>query len=136
MEQQRKETISIDYDLTIVGHDNKPLQGALDVVSALAKQYKIILYTARNAKATAEAVEWYRKNNIFLSGINTNPEQEAWTNSYKCSSDLYIDDKAVGAPLDANRCLDWKKTEEWLIKNKWLSKSVLNTLEDKLKNKL
>lgn len=123
-------TVALDFDLTVVDKNDKTLKGAVEVIKRLAKEYKIILYTARDAKRTAEAVEWYHANGIFLHGININPEQEAWTNSYKCSADLYIDDRVVGAFLDSNKCIDWNKTEKWLIENKWLKPSGL---VDKLK---
>lgn len=128
-----EKTIAVDFDLTVVDAKDNTLPGAAEILRELAKNHKIILYTARDSKRTAEAVEWYRRRNIFLSGININPEQESWTNSNKCSADLYIDDRVVGAYLTEDNCLDWAKTEQWLIKNKWLFKAVYKTLESKLK---
>ena len=59
---------------------------------------------------------------IFLSGINSDPEQLEWTKSPKCYANIYIDDAALGVPLKSvegfkRRCVDWNEVHKYLIRN-------------------
>jgi len=114
--------IAIDFDGTCVAHDF-PNIGA-DIGSAkhlrelIRRGHKLILYTMRSdithvtsndpnihketGNYLSQAVQWFKDNNIELYGTNKNPEQNSWTTSPKPYADIYIDDKAVWAPLIEN----------------------------------
>ena len=72
----------------------------------------------RSDKFLDGAVNWFKDKDIPLFGINTNPTQNAWTNSPKAYGHLYIDDAALGVPLiydGTNRpYVDWLKVRELL----------------------
>lgn len=114
--------IAVDFDATVVefaypdvGKDIGAQPVLRDLVS---KGHKIILYTMRSGKELADAVEWYRKNDIVLYGIQQNPEQRRWTDSPKCHADLYIDDCALGCPITrigkSRGYVDWVRVREIL----------------------
>ena len=95
--------IAIDFDGTCVTHDYPRIGkdiGAQPVLRKLvAAGHKLILYTMRCGEDLREAVNWFKKNNIPLYGINENPDQKAWTSSPKVYANLYIDDAALGCPV-------------------------------------
>lgn len=70
-----------------------------------------------------DAVNWFKENEIPLYGIQTNPTQHTWTTSPKAYAHLYIDDAALGIPLEyivqSQRIdrpfVNWKKVKEMLI---------------------
>jgi len=118
--------IGLDFDGTVVAHDGafstgEELDGAVatlrwltDVVGA-----KVSLFTMRSGKDLEEAVRWFSNRGIILYGVNHTPGQDKWTTSPKAYADLYIDDRGLGMPLDADLNVDWGKTRElieaWLI---------------------
>jgi hypothetical protein len=67
------------------------------------------------------ALSWFKRNDIPLYGVQTNPTQSKWTSSNKCYAHLYIDDAGLGIPLLTNKLLsdrpfvNWVKVEELLI---------------------
>lgn len=113
--------IAVDFDGTVVDHcfpdigSNVPY--ATQCLKGLQNQgHKLILWTMRsnNPKGNFldDAVDWYKKNEIKLFGINNNPEQISWTNSPKAYAQIYIDDAAFNAPLIKpvgfhRHCMDW-----------------------------
>lgn len=134
--------IGIDFDGTCVTHEfprvGKDI-GAVPVLKRIIESdNKLVLFTMRsnfigevgpignkgNGKYLDDAVNWFKKNDIPLWGIQTNPEQSLWTSSPKAYCDLYIDDAALGCPLIYNinyggtPFVDWKTVEEMLIKMK------------------
>jgi|TARA_R110000782_G_scaffold270273_1_gene370186 hypothetical protein len=130
--------ILLDFDGTCTTHDFPNIGkdiGSVPVLKRLVENgHKIILFTMRsdrlffmvNGKSRntlSEAVEWFKKNEIPLYGINTNPTQKEWTDSPKAYGQLIIDDIGLGTPLMYNTKLsqkpfvDWGKTEEWLENN-------------------
>lgn len=46
-----------------------------------------------------DAVNWFKKNEIPLYGIQKNPTQHTWTTSPKAYGNYMIDDSALGCPL-------------------------------------
>ena len=116
--------IAIDFDGTCVTHDYPYMGsdiGAVPVLKELADAgYRLVLHTMRSGKLEKEAVQWFKKNDIPLFGINSNPEQKSWTASPKVYADLYIDDAALGVPLTTSQTsvrpyVDWVKVREWLV---------------------
>ncbi len=116
--------IAVDFDGTCVTHEYPYLGldiGAQPVLRELVEQgHNLILYTMRSGKLEKEAVEWFKKNDIPLYAVNSNPTQKKWTKSIKVHADVYIDDAALGCPLihsmNASRpYVDWAKVREWLV---------------------
>lgn len=116
--------IAVDFDGTCVDHRYPEIgpeaPGAVDTLRKLNNtKHKLILWTMRSGKELQEAVDWFKKNNIVLFGIQNNPTQSTWTSSPKCFANIYIDDAALGAPLItipgfARPCVDWSKVKEYM----------------------
>ena len=72
----------------------------------------------RSGKELEEAVEWFKKNEIPLYGVNKNPSQASWTSSPKVYAHMYIDDAALGIslvePLNKRPYVDWEEIEQIL----------------------
>jgi len=111
--------IAVDFDGTCVDHQfpavGPDVPGAVECLQNLdADGHQIFLYTMRSGEFLEMAVAWFRKHDIYLSGINSDPGQTGWTDSPKCYAEIYIDDAAFGAPLIEvdgfeRKCLDWGK---------------------------
>lgn len=115
--------IGVDFDGTMVTHRypeiGTPLENAVETLHRLIEAgHKIILYTMRSEERLADAVEYMEDNDIKLFGVNENPTQHHWTKSRKIFCNLYIDDAALGVPLDAEAtgrpCVDWYEVEKKL----------------------
>ncbi len=114
--------IAIDFDGTVVTHEYPRIGedvGAVPVLRAMAsKGHQLILFTMRSGDELQQAVDWFTANGIPLWGINTNPDQKAWTNSPKAYAQLYIDDAALGCPLivpgSGRPYVDWSEVKKRL----------------------
>lgn len=98
-----KHVIAVDFDGTCVEHKYPRVgQDAPDAVRVLRKLVEngnqLILWTMRDGIQLSEAVEWFKKKNIPLWGIQRNPTQDSWTGSPKAYAQIYIDDAALGCP--------------------------------------
>lgn len=117
--------IAIDFDGTCVTHEFPAIGNSIGAVEVLKKlidhNHQLVLFTMRSGVSLHEAVEWFKKNDIQLYGIQYNPTQTSWTSSNKCYAHLYIDDAALGCPLifDESRCIrpfvDWLEVYKILI---------------------
>lgn len=112
--------ICIDFDGTCVTHEfprvGKDI-GAAPVLKKLVENgHNLILFTMRSNRADSnyiqdptisnvqgnfldDAIDWFKRNDIPLYGIQSNPTQKEWTTSPKAYGQLYIDDAAFGCPL-------------------------------------
>lgn len=132
--------IAVDFDGTCVTHEFPEVGkdiGAQRVLKRLVeKGHRLILWTMRNNCANNtgyaeevpeihngnhldDAVEWFKRNEIPLYGIQRNPTQDTWTKSPKAYAQLYIDDAALGCPLiypgfGVRPYVDWYKVELFL----------------------
>lgn len=116
--------IVIDFDGTCVTHDYPRIGrdiGSVPVLKRLvANEHQLILFTMRSDKQLQDAVDWFRRNNIPLHGVQINPDQKRWTSSPKAYGQLIIDDASLGAPLKmdlklSNRAfIEWNQVEDWL----------------------
>ena len=113
--EEEQRTISIDFDGVI--HDDalgwhdgtiygEPIPGSLESIKKLAKDYKLVLFTAKakpdrplvNSKTGIELIwEWLEKYEVKDCFLEITAEKP------RCL--FYIDDKAI-------RFIDWKKTLE------------------------
>ena len=96
--------IGIDFDGTIVEHMypeiGTPVPGALETMKDLIQQgHKIILWTMRSGDKLQTAVDYLTAAGIELYGVNMNPDQH-WSTSPKAYCHVYIDDAALGCPLE------------------------------------
>ena len=122
--------ICVDFDGTCVKHTTPlsskvTIDGSVEVLRELVDAgHHLILFTMRSNKNNIlyldEAVQWFKDNEIELSGIQKNPMQWKWTSSPKAYGSLYIDDAALGCPLlqgdsDKRPYVDWIKIRELLI---------------------
>ncbi|WP_211206674.1 MULTISPECIES: hypothetical protein [Vitreoscilla] len=107
------QTILLDFDGTCVahqyprvGHDIGAQQVLRDVV---ANGHQLILFTMRSPmNYLDDALAWFAQNGIVLYGIQTHPEQSAWTASPKAYGNIIIDDTMLGAKLIDGLYLDWQ----------------------------
>lgn len=109
--------IAVDFDGTCVDHRYPDIgpeaPGAVrTMLDLIHNGHQLILWTMRSGEALDAAVEWFKRNDIDLFGVQSDPEQSGWTASPKCYAHIYIDDAAFGAPLVllAGRkrpCIDW-----------------------------
>lgn len=135
--------IVLDFDGTVVTHEFPNIGkdiGAVPVLKELvANGHNLILFTMRSdvenpisddetiipkgGKYLTEAVEWFKKHDIPLYGIQRNPKQDNWTHSPKAYGQIIIDDSALGCPLtfgypviDKIRpFVDWVKVRKWFV---------------------
>jgi hypothetical protein len=118
--------IAVDFDGTCVSHEYPEIGRAIGAVSVLKELiiegHELILYTMRSGIGLHNALQWFIENEIRLYGVQFNPTQASWTSSNKCYAQLYIDDAALGCPLEfpmdgKKPYVDWKKVRKILVKN-------------------
>lgn len=121
--------IAVDFDGTCVTHEYPKIGrdiGAVPVLIELCKNgHQLILWTMRDGPELKDAIKWFEKNEIPLIGVNKHPTQHKWTQTPKCSANLYIDDLNLGCPLKresfAERMfVDWEVVRQYLVQNKIL----------------
>ena len=138
--------IAVDFDGTCVTHEfpyvGKEI-GAAEVLKELTdKGHKIILFTMRSHPneinqnrtidgniisndALQDAIDWFKKHDIPLFGVNENPTQKDWSSSPKPYAHIYIDDAALGVPLKHDFLSD-RPYVDWDIVRYYLhAKSIL-----------
>lgn len=128
LEQGNKKgiVIGVDFDGTCVTHDFPYVGKDIGSVPVLKRMCEsgnmLVLWTMRCDKFLADAVNWFKENEIPLWGIQTNPLQSSWTSSPKAYCEIYIDDAALGCPLKYDKSIstrgfvDWEEVESILEK--------------------
>ena len=115
--------IAIDFDGTIVEHKypaiGAPIKGAIDTIKELqARGHRIILWTMRSGRELENAVIYLQENGITPWGVNQNHEQD-WSDSPKAYAQVYIDDAALGCPLEKKGSdrpmVYWPRVREHLV---------------------
>jgi len=96
-----RKTIAVDFDGVIAdysegfkgrGRFGMPIEGASKFLKKLRDDgWKIIIWTARDE--LGQVRQYLESNDIPFDHINDNPDQI--TNSRKCVSDIYLDDRGV-----------------------------------------
>ena len=117
-------SICIDFDGSVVRHRypdvGEELPHCVRVLQRLQDAgINLILFTMRSGPELADAERWFLERGIRLYGVNRNPTQDAWTTSPKAYAQLYIDDAALGCPLQffgkgERPAVDWSIVEEYL----------------------
>jgi hypothetical protein len=116
-------TCAIDFDGTCVTNENFPGVGkdigAVPVLQKIvANGNRIILNTRRFGISLKNAEKWFKDNNIELYAVNKSPNNN--TGSPKIDADIFIDDKALGAPLKFPK--DKKPYINWILASALLRK--------------
>lgn len=110
--------IAVDFDGTLVRHDfpriGSEAPNAFKVLRKLQEGgHKLILLTMRSEKYLQDAVDFCMERGVRFWAVNNNPEQCSWTSSPKVYAQLYIDDMALGVPMN-DGTVDWYVVEQWL----------------------
>lgn len=115
--------VAVDFDGTLVRHEYPGIGPALDgavetIVWLQALGVRIALWTMRSGKELDEAVAWMEAHGIRPNAVNINPAQQSWTQSPKLYAHRYIDDAAIGCPLDKDGGVYWPSVraelEAWI----------------------
>ncbi len=110
--------IAIDFDNTVV-KPKRPMMGeelphCVDVLKKLIGcGHHLILLTMRSGIRLEHAIQWFTDRDIYLWGVNGNPDQHIWTKSAKIHANLYIDDCSLGCPLEDGN-VDWILVDQYL----------------------
>lgn len=131
--------ICIDFDGTCVAHEFPQIGkdiGAIPVLKELVDAgHKLILFTMRSDRKVkkkkdgetivveenylAEALQWFKDNEIEIYGVQKNPKQRFWTSSPKAYGHLYIDDAGLGCPViipeEGRPYVDWVAVRKLLV---------------------
>jgi predicted mannosyl-3-phosphoglycerate phosphatase (HAD superfamily) len=116
--------VCVDFDGTCVMHDypriGEDVPNAVNVLKKLNEnQVKIILWTIRSGEYLQDAVNWFVEREIEIWAVNKNPQQRFWSKSPKAYAPVYIDDAALGCPLqklskEDRPFADWFEIEKLL----------------------
>lgn len=122
--------IAVDFDGTIVSHAYPDIgqdnPRAIKVLKKLLNEgHRLILWTVRSGDTLQDAINYCNEKGITFWAINENPEQN-WSNSNKQYAHLYIDDAALGCPVNYDprtqrHWVNWTAVEGALIRSGYLS---------------
>ena len=114
--------IAVDFDGTIVRNKwpdiGEPIPDAAETIRLWhAQGHRVVIWTCRAGKELEACEKWLIRNWVPFYSINSNPSDRIslyGSDTRKISADLYIDDKAVGAPDDPAQL--WKMAREKVAK--------------------
>ena len=98
--------IAVDFDGTIVEHRYPEIgperPGAIDALKKLSSRHKLILWTVRQGKELAEAVEFCSKRGVIFYAVNSDTPDGSWDSECprKLKADMFIDDANLGGLPD------------------------------------
>jgi hypothetical protein len=142
--------ICIDFDGCVVTHAFPEIGkdiGAVPVLKKLIESgHELILYTCRSnfkypnlyqsSDYLSKAVQWFKDNNIKLSGVNINPDVKAMIENLnspqlylKPFADIYIDDKSLCMPLRSDLSLSPHPFVDWFVLDNYLTAKGIITVE-------
>lgn len=146
----RARIVAVDFDGTLVEHRypniGKPLPFAFETLKTLKNNgIRLMLWTMRGhpdlsrfphldlhtgnyipTDTLQEALDFCKEKGVEFDGINLSPEQ--FSTSNKQYAHCYIDDAALGCPLDENGYVDWSQVIVYLCKRGWLSIEQAKTI--------
>lgn len=112
--------LAIDFDGTCVRKATYPAFGedvpnAVESLKSLKRMgCQLFLWTCRNGEALQAAIRWFESHGIELAGVNENENCTMVDPSVKIDVDYYIDDKALGCPLDIHGSVHWENVYSML----------------------
>lgn len=106
--------IAIDFDGTITTDSPYPVTGklrpeAIEVIKKLQDKYICCLWTCRQGRYLAEALQLLLDAGITFKYINCGPYDNEISKPRKMVADYYIDDRVPGYKVN------WKKIEKLLL---------------------
>jgi len=119
--------IAVDFDGTIVTHEypriGKDIPFAIETLKKLQDDFhlRLIMWTVREGKELAEAVEYCRKRGLEFYAVNSNyPEENQDSREpRKLKADLFIDDRNLGG------LPDWGIIYKMIVEGRHLSREAL-----------
>jgi len=101
-------TIAVDFDGTIVTHEypriGKDIPFAIETLLRIQTDFHacLVLWTVREGKELAEAVEYCKSRGLEFHAVNNNYPEEKPTDKQprKLKADLFIDDRNLGGLPD------------------------------------
>ncbi len=117
--------IAVDFDGTCVEHQypdvGPDVPHAVEVLDWLVREgHELIIYTMRSGLQLSDAIMWFNRKGILISGVQYSKGQTNWTVSNKCYAHIYIDDSALGAPLikpkEGRTYIDWLAVKAIMVK--------------------
>lgn len=101
--------VGVDFDGTIVRFAfpeiGPTMPGAIDTLkSIVARGAVLVLWTARRGHAREQAVAFLQANGVTIHDVADG----------KPHCDVFIDDLALGIPVDANGSVDWSRVAPML----------------------
>ncbi|MFE2352379.1 hypothetical protein [Kitasatospora cineracea] len=109
-ESAATQAVGIDFDLTLVQHDQgwqdgriygEPIPGALEALRALLELRAVFVVTARSREHHANIADWLTGHG-FDAEVDDDPDRSHWTTrnvvlvtNKKLGAACYIDDRAV-----------------------------------------
>lgn len=111
-DEERDTFIGLDFDGTVIGHNDypeigEPLPHCIETLKELvANGHKIISWTMRWGHHIPLIKEFFKKHGVQIYGVNSHKTQWEWTSSPKLYADYFIDDRNVGTKL-INGNIDW-----------------------------
>ena len=108
MNTNRKYTIAVDFDGTIVTHEypkiGTEIPGAVETLKELLRDgHRLILWTVRERELLDEALAWCEERGLVFYAVNSNyPEETGDARHYsrKLKADIFIDDRSIGGLPD------------------------------------
>lgn len=131
--KETKVYIAVDFDGTCTTHCWPKIGKNIGSVAWLKKWMNagasLILYTMRSGDHLQDAVKWFTQHDLWLYGINVNPDQAEWTDSPKVYAHIYVDDSAFGCPLiyppsGERPYVDWSKVGPHVLQIIQTSKEI------------
>lgn len=139
--------VLLDFDGTCVEHAFPEVGndiGAIPILKKLVNAgHQLILFTVRSDKEEIEmsddrdeglynagkgaylqdAINWFKKNDIPLYGVQENPTQSTWSTSPKPYAHIIVDDTSLGVPLmlgtNGKPCVNWIEIDKYFKFSKW-----------------
>ena len=140
--------IAVDFDGTCVTHEfpktGKNIGAELVLKRLVDEGNNIICVSMRSEEQISEfgidtiqsIKDWFKENDINLTAINKNPDQESWSQSRKIYAHTYIDDQFLGCPLLMNGSystrpfVDWYKVAILLYKQGFIENDITDLLKE------
>lgn len=117
--------IAVDFDGTLAVDRfpkiGPPVKLAIETCQELQKQgHKVYLWTCRSDEYLKQAVQWAAQYGLLFDGINC--QIDSRFSSPKMNADLFIDDRAAGAPLipdnHGGMVVNWAWVR-WMLKHRY-----------------